>query len=309
MALQYLGYSQVTDVWQLIGLTIFGSIGFHLWAPLQRELNLSLADKAHSGRALGFMAGVGSAGGLVGMASVWLFAPTLGYQTMFLWAACSLAIAATLVWRVKSPRKEGLERTARIVIRREYSFYYLLTALEGSTRQIWGSFAMFTLVAVFQIDVRTVTMMLVANSLLTMFMNPRIGIWIDQWGERRAMMVGYGGLIFTFLAFALNTTSWLAIAVYFTYSTLFALNVLSTPSYINKIARPGELSPSLAMGVTCEHIVGVLIPIVGGIFWVTYGYLYTFLIGAAIAVICFLVVTRLPKGRLVAQTGAAAVGH
>jgi predicted MFS family arabinose efflux permease len=243
------------------------------------------------------------------MGSVYLFAPGLGYRTMFLWAAISLTIAAVLVWRVKAIRKEGEERSARIIIRREYAFYYLLTALEGSARQIWGSFAMFTIVATFGVDVRTVTMMLIGNSILTMFMNPRIGIWIDQWGERKSLMVGYAGLIFVFLAFALNTTGWLAIAIFFTYSTLFAFNVLATPSYIHKIARPGELSPSLAMGITCEHIVGVFIPIVGGLLWVSYGYQYAFLIGTAISVICFLVVTRLPRGRLVARSEAPAVGH
>lgn len=319
MVLQYLGYSAVTAVWQLIGLTIFGSIGFHLWAPLQRELNMSLVEKAHSGRVLGFMAGVGSFGGLVGMGSVWLFAPSLGYREMFLWAGISLVCASLLVWRVKSPRVDGMKRTARIVIRREYSFYYLLTALEGSARQIWGSFAMFVIVATFMVDVRTVTMMLIINSLLTVFLNPRIGIWIDQWGERKAMMVGYGGLIFVFLTFALNIGGWLtnglvseamlAIYIYFTYSTFFAFNMLASPSYINKIARPGELSPSLAMGITCEHVVGVFIPIVGGIIGVTYGYVYTFLIGTAIAVINFAVVTRLPKGKLVARSERVLVSH
>jgi predicted MFS family arabinose efflux permease len=320
MTLQYLGYSQVTAIWQLIGLTIFGSIGFHLWAPLQRELNMSQVDKANSGRVLGFMAGVGSAGALSGMASVWLFAPTLGYRTMFLWAAGSLAIAALLIWRVKSPRKEGESRKARIIFRREYSFYYLLTMLEGSARQIWGVFAMLAIVQTFHVDVRTVTVMLAINALVTVFMNPRIGVWIDQWGERKAMMVGYGGLIVVFLTFGLNmgglltnpliSTSMVAILIYFTYSTLFAFNALASPSYINKIVRPGELGPSLAMGITFEHLVGVSIPTLGGLIGVAYGYEYTFLIGTCIALICFAVVTKLPKGRLHSRAeGAVAVGH
>jgi predicted MFS family arabinose efflux permease len=199
---------------------------------------------------------------------------------------------------VKSPRAAGEEKRARFIIRREYGFYYLLTFLEGSARQIWGSFAMFTLVKNFGIDVRTVTAMLIFNSLLTTFLNPKIGVWIDQWGERKALMVGYSGLIIVFLVFALNATPWIAIAIYFAYSTMFAFN-MATPSYLHKIARPGELSPSLAMGVTFEHLAGVAIPIVGGILWVTYGYTFAFLIGALISVICLTAVTRLPKGRLI----------
>ena len=298
MAVQYFGFSFVADIWQLIGLVVFGSIGFHMWAPLSRELNLSLGDKSHSGRALGFMAGIGAAGGLVGMGTVFILAPALGYRTMFLFSAVALAIASVLLGRVTSPRAPEHEKRRRIVVRREYSFYYVLTFLEGSARQIWGSFAMFTLVATYKIDVQTVTAMLIANSLLTVYLNPRIGAWIDQWGERKALMVGYGGLIFVFLGFALTTEPWQAIAIYFTYSTMFAFN-MATPSYLHKIARPGELSPSLAMGVTVEHLAGVAIPIVGGILWVTYGYMYAFLAGALVAVICLATVTRLPKGRLI----------
>lgn len=319
MALQYLGYSQVTAIWQLIGLTIFGSIGFHMWAPLQRELNVSLVDKSTVGRVLGFMAGVASAGALTGMASVWLFAPTLGYRTMFLWAAMSLVIASVLVWRAKSPRKEGARR-ARILYRREYSFYYLLTMLQGAARQIWGVFAMLAIVQQFHVDVRTVTIMLAINSLLTVFMNPRIGVWVDQWGERKSMMIGYGILVFVFLTFGLNmggllanpivSTSMLAILIYFTYSTLYSFNDFASTSYINQIARPGELGPSLAMGITTEHVVGVIVPIVGGLIGVAYGYEYTFLIGTMISVVCFAVVTRLPKGKLQSRAEAAvAVGH
>jgi hypothetical protein len=301
MALQYFGFSFVSDIPQAIGLVIFGSIGFHMWAPLSRELNLSLGSKAQSGRVLGFMGGVGSAGGLLGMITVYFFAPSLGYRTMFLWAAIGLVLATILVSRVKSPRAPEHEKRARFILRREYSFYYLLTFLEGSARQIWGSFALFTIVENFHVDVQTIALMLIANSLLTMFVNPRIGIWIDQWGERRALMVGYGGLILVFTAFAMNVEAWIAIAVFFTYSTMFAFN-MATPSYLHKIARPGELSPSLAMGVTFEHLAGVVIPIIGGYFWMTYGYRYAFLIGALVAVICFLAVTRLPKGRLVAAS-------
>jgi MFS family permease len=297
MAVQYFGFYFVEDIWQLIGLVMFGSIGFHLWMPLHRELNLSLGDRSHSGRALGFMGGVGSAGGLTGMVMVYALAPTLGYRTVFLISAVALTAAAVLVGRVTSPRAPEHEKRKRLVFRREYGFYYVLNFLEGSARQIWGSFAMFTLVKSYGISVRTVTAMLIANSLLTVYMNPRIGAWIDQWGERKALMVGYSGLILVFLAFAFTTAAWQAIAVYFTYSTMFAFN-MATPSYLHKIARPGELSSSLAMGVTAEHLAGVAIPIVGGMMWVAYGYKYAFLIGAVVAVICFLTVTRLPRGRL-----------
>jgi predicted MFS family arabinose efflux permease len=150
-----------------------------------------------------------------------------------------------------------------------------------------------------------VTAMLIVNSLVTVFLNPRIGMWIDQWGERKSLMVGYAGLIVVFTSFALNTNQWAAIAIYFTYQAFFAFN-MATPSYMNKIARPGELSPSLAAGVTFEHLAGIAIPMIGGVLWVTYGYTLAFLVGALISTVSFLAVTRLPRGRLVATKAEAA---
>ncbi|HEU5318276.1 MAG TPA: MFS transporter, partial [Chloroflexota bacterium] len=272
-----------------------------MWMPLSRELNLSLADKSHAGRVLGFMAGTGSAGALLGMVTVFVFAPSLGYRTMFLWASAGLAVAALLVSRVRSPRRAADGPRKRLVLRREYGFYYLLNFLEGSARQIWSSFAMFTLVRHYGVGVRTVTAMLILNSLLTTFMNPRIGAWIDKWGERRALMVGYAGLIVVFAAYAASAHAWQAIAVYFAYSTLFAFN-MATPVYLDKIARPGELAPTLAMGVTAEHLAGVAIPVVGGLLWVRYGYTYAFLVGVVVSTVCFLTVTRLPAGKPVPAT-------
>jgi predicted MFS family arabinose efflux permease len=304
LAIQYFCFSFVESIWQLIVLTAFGGIGLHMWMPLSRELGLSLADKSHSGRALGFIAGVTSAGALAGMVSVFVWAPVLGYRTMFLWSGVAVGAAALLVARTKSPRAAHEEVRKRFVFRREYSFYYVLAFLEGAARQIWFSFAMFTLVKNFGIDIRTVTAMLIANSLLTLFLNPRIGAWIDQWGERKSLMVGYGGLIVVFVGFSLSVEHWQAMTIYFAYSTMFAFSMAAS-SYLHKIARPGELSPSLAMGVTVEHVAGVGIPVIGGMIWVTYGYQFAFMVGAIVAAICFLTVTRLPRGKLVSAETAA----
>jgi MFS family permease len=77
---------------------------------------------------------------------------------------------------------------------------------------------------------------------------------------------------------------------------------MATPVFLVMIARPGELAPTLAMGVTAEHLAGVVIPVVGGLLWVQYGYTYAFLVGVVVAVLCFLTVTRLPRRTPVAAT-------
>jgi hypothetical protein len=61
---------------------------------------------------------------------------------------------------------------------------------------------------------------------------------------------------------------------------------MARATYIKKIALdPGDVTPSLSMGVTMEHILSVSMPVLGGVIWVKYGYEYVFIFAAGIALI------------------------
>src|SRR5207248_9626472 len=56
---------------------------------------------------------------------------------------------------------------------------------------------------------------------------------------------------------------------------------LGINSYLGRIAPPEDVTPSLVMGSTVNHIAAVGVPVVGGLLWSTVGYQVTFLAGAA----------------------------
>ena len=60
-------------------------------------------------------------------------------------------------------------------------------------------------------------------------------------------------------------------------------------TYLNKIAPKSDLKPTLAMGVTMNHIAAVGAPLVGGLIWMKLGYEIIFLSGGAIAFITLIV--------------------
>ncbi|TVM28068.1 MFS transporter, partial [Oceanidesulfovibrio marinus] len=41
-------------------------------------------------------------------------------------------------------------------------------------------------------------------------------------------------------------------------------------TYFQKIADPADIAPSMAVGFTINHIAAVLIPVLGGILWLTH---------------------------------------
>ena len=60
-------------------------------------------------------------------------------------------------------------------------------------------------------------------------------------------------------------------------------------TYLNKIAPARDIKPTLAMGVTMNHIAAVTSPLVGGLVWIKFDYRLVFIGGAAFALISLIV--------------------
>ena len=64
---------------------------------------------------------------------------------------------------------------------------------------------------------------------------------------------------------------------------LFALRVART-TYLKKIAvDPADITPTISLGITIDHVVAMSLPILSGWIWQQYGHSYVFLMAGAIA--------------------------
>jgi len=73
---------------------------------------------------------------------------------------------------------------------------------------------------------------------------------------------------------------------------------MARATYLKKIAFSEEdVSPTLSMGITIDHMVSMFIPWLGGFIWTIFGYEYVFIAGAAIAALNLLLTTRMNKVR------------
>ena len=286
-------YLKVQTVHQLIAVSMFWSLGFHIWIPLERSLTIGLGDRATSGRMLGLMAGVRAVSFLVAMGLVLLLVDRLGYRNLFFIGSLTLFLGILVILRL--PSHIGQRRDfPRFVFKRRYTLYYWLTFLEGAPRQIFWTFAIFTLIKVYGMNVKVVTAILVVNSLVTTYLGPKIGYWIDTLGERKALSYGYGLMIFSFIGFALVHQVWFMVLMLFAYRVLQTFS-MGISSYISRIAPSQDLSSSFAVGVTNSHLAALVIPVVGGFIWERFGYEFSFIFGALVTVIVFASVRMMPK--------------
>lgn len=69
---------------------------------------------------------------------------------------------------------------------------------------------------------------------------------------------------------------------------------MARATYLKKIALSAEeVSPTLSMGISLDHMVSMFVPWLGGFIWTVLGYEYVFICGAAIAALNLLLTTRM----------------
>ncbi len=304
LLLEAIGMSSVyfiASVDTLILISFTWSLGLHTWMPLNQSIALALSDDSNRGTRLGQVRSTTSLANLVGMGVVAVLAVPIGLRSVFLVAGASIFVAALLVYRI--PRDLRRVEKPRLVFKRKYLLYYALTFLEGSRKQVFITFAVFALVKVYGATVREVALAMVAVSVVNLVISPLVGKAIDRWGERRVLTVNYVALVFIFIGYAVVTYLPALFALYIMDGIVFTLSIAVT-TYMDRIAEPQDVMPTLSMGVTANHLAAIVIPVTGGLLWATYGYQLFFVAGAVIVTIS-LAIAQLVPGRKLVRTEVA----
>ncbi len=293
--------------YMLIIPTLVSSIGYHSFMQLQPALGLSLTRKGNEGTLLGRINGIGFLGSLIGLVGVFILltwierqhGTLIGYQDRYLRGLFFVmliggVLGAILISRfpMSANDRAAASTAPRIVWRKEYYLYYALTFLDGSRQQIYFAFAPFVLVEEFNVDTRTMTLLLIITALLNWRAGPPIGRLVDRIGEKRFLTVAYIAHFFVFLGFAFSRNIWLLYAFYLGYQFLFLFSV-GTTTYLKKIARREDVAPSLAMGVSLAHLTAIVVPIIGAALWSRLGYQFPFMFGTVFVIISLILTQRI----------------
>lgn len=285
MAIGLAAISTVNTIPSLMLWSFVWSTGIHVWTPLQSSITMDLTEAGAKGKRLGQTAASNGLGTLLGMVSVYKLGHSLTYSTWFLIGAGLYALAALIMLTLR--RDIGHGSKPRFVWKRKYRLYYALTFLEGCRKQVFFTFALYALTRVYRTDLRTIALLMVINGLVNMFGAPILGRMIDRIGERKILLISYAALIFVFIGYAEIRHAHVLYVMYCLDNLLF-LSAMCLTTYLEKIAEPGDLMPTLSMGVTMNHIAAVLVPLIGGFLWASYGYPITFRGGAVVVVISLL---------------------
>jgi predicted MFS family arabinose efflux permease len=273
------------------------SMGQHIFMPLNGSIGMSFAEYDGMGKILGRLSSVGNIAIVVSSACLWFlyrFAH-ISYTTAFTMGAVAFLGSAILLSFIRPTQTVHVKK--RYVYRKEYRLYYWLCMLYGARKQIFLTFGPWVLVEVFKQPVATMTLLFFIIAVIGIFVKPWVGHLIDKLGERIVLSTEAFLFFLTCLGYAFAEDLFrpsVAIAfIYVCYVTDFTLDsvYMARVTYMKKIAlKPEDVSPSLALGTSVDHVVTIFLPILGGLVWYKSGpggYKYVFMGGAVVAFLNF----------------------
>lgn len=283
-------------VYGLYLTTLLMSVGFHYMEAVQMSLSLQWLSKEEAPKALSHQVSAKSVAALLAYGMLWLGVEVfdLSYTILYLVAGGATVAITIFIW-ISFPRIEGhTPQQKSIFLRKRYWLFYALTFMGGARRQIFVVFAGFLLVTKFGYGVGDITGLYLINHLVTTWLAPKLGKLVARWGERRALILEYVGLIIVFISYGLVEDPTIAAGLY-VIDHLFFSFAIAQKSYLQKIAADKDIASTSSVSFSINHIAAVFIPILFGIYLWEQNPAMVFYAGAALAFVSLILSLNVPR--------------
>lgn len=282
----------------VIGLyitTVIMSIGFHYLETLNQSLSLQWLSKEKAPIILGKITAAKSFTGLLAFVIIYVMMKfyAVEYKYVYAFFGGVTLLSGILAWFAFEHFKDDVVQEKKLVLKKEYWLFYVLTFFAGARRQIFIVFAGFLLVEKFGVDIHNMVILLFVNSVLNMYIAPKIGQFIVKFGERLTLRLEYLGLVLVFVSYAFVESLYFAFFLYILDHILFSM-AIALKTYFQKIADPKYIASASAVSFTINHIAAVFLPAVLGLVWL-YSSSLVFIIGSLVAVLSFALSFLVPR--------------
>lgn len=267
----------------IIFTTLIMSFGFHYFETVNQSLTLQHFSHKHAPLVFGKLRAYASSCNIAISIFFLLIAPYFSYTALYLFFGSAIIVISLFTLKRSPVIDSPVLQRKKMIFKKRYWLYYLLTFLAGARRQIFVAFAVFLMVKKFNFTIQEIAVLFLINNLINYFLSPFIGKCIVRFGERKVLSVEYTALIFVFCGYAIVEDRYLAALLYI-FDHIFFNFAIAIRTFFQKIADPADIAPSMAVGFTINHIAAVLLPVLGGLLWLV-DYRIPFLIGALISLL------------------------
>lgn len=273
------------------------SLGDHLFMPIQDTLSLSLSSKGKEGSGLGRFKSISTTGSLLAAALVFIcfkngYFSYLTRPILPFMIACGLFAIAIILLLLLSKEVDNAQAVKRqkLVFKKEYFTYYLVTFTFGCQKRIRIVYAPWVLVTLLNKGADTLALLTIVIRLLTIVIAPYFGKLIDKLGASNMLKIEGIFFILTFVFMGLVTTMIIAnvnaLLIFLSYvgyilCTLTDQFNMVHAYLIKSLTKDStDITQALSQGVSMDHIMAIIASPILGIIWNIWGAQYVFYIAA-----------------------------
>ncbi len=294
----------------ILCMVIFSS-GEHINLLLKSSLSLSLAKSDKGGASLGITSSIYNGGNIVGYLLVSLlfvvFAKfgyardsIFSFKVIFFLAV--LLMFATLLLSLTLKDQGNHVKRNRLYFNKKFNKFYMLQIFYGARKQIFLTFAPYVMILVYGADTSLIALLLAICSVFGMFLSPAIGMLIDKLGYKTIMIADTLILVIVCLLYGFSHRifpihiAFIVVCVNFVLDSILSLASMAANVYARDLSSSNEeVTATLTTGISVNHLISVIIALLGGYIWKTLGIEVLFSLSAVLGIINSLYAATIKK--------------
>jgi MFS family permease len=283
----------------VIFMVVF-SAGEHVIMPVRTTISLNLAAEGKGGAVLGITGALGHIGNIAGFVVVTGFFAIvtrmgfsrfdiLPFRIVF---AVSLVLMLAALFTVLALQETEAKVKRRFYFARKFTKYYMLEVFYGARKQIFITFAPFVLIRYYGAPTSIISLLLGICAVFGTIFSPFVGRLIDKLGYKFVMVtdtlllvavcVLYG---FAHRIFPRNIAFWV-VCVNYVLDSIISMASMASNVYVQSVASSQEeVTATLSTGVSVNHVISILIALLGGYIWDAVGIEALFSLSAVLGII------------------------
>jgi predicted MFS family arabinose efflux permease len=265
--------------WMAVTLIVLWSTGEHLMMPVRQSISIHSAIPGKEGVAMGLTRSFGNIGSVLGFYMVSLifmgfghFEEVMTYRIVF--GLGALFTLAGLLFTLRLGKSEGHVKRQRMMLLPKYKKYYILEMFFGARKQVFMTFAPYVLILNYGASTQLIATLYGIFSLANIFMNPVMGKLVDTIGHKAVLILdSFLLILLCFLygfAHHLFPGEWAfrVVCVVFILDAMLFSAGIARAVYVKTMSdNQEELTGTLSTGISVNHLISVIIALLGGLLW------------------------------------------
>ena len=267
----------------VIALMVLYSTGEHIIMPVRTSISLDLANRDKGGASLGVTSALGHGGNIAGFLLVtgaFFFFARLGlgreqlirFKIIYA-AAAALMLASVLVALAMSEAGPRVKRR-RFYFAKKFFKFYMLEVFYGARKQIFITFAPYVLILNYGASTQVISLLLAMSALFGFIASPLIGRLIDRVGYKIIMVTDTLILVavcffygFSHRIFPMHIAFYVVCANYI-LDAIISVASMASNVYVQDIASSQEeITATISTGISVNHVISIIIALLGGLIW------------------------------------------